>query len=526
MQGTDAFVVFAFSARRLLCLGSLVAVISLPAWAPTPPALASTLPAGGSAAQRVLVRPQVTTELSQAQSLLEQQLGDYMHESPHSYSSGVWRGPSSDPCWYCYDTAAVGAATVGRLTDNTTDVNDAIATFNTAIAKHQLASGAFADDTGAADGVATGFFLVGFGVADLELRPYLSAKTRAAWAESYASAAQYLVNSGDTTWYINGNVMLRQTEVMWLAYAITGDSRFLNDYNSEWSFTVSPSQSRWPGYGLQYTTVPSDSDGADGAAYLAESDGSDGPGYDPNYTSAQLDTATDLYVLTRDPRYLRLMNLLFNQLQPRISSTWILDATGGTRDSFDEPFLSAAVSVLAASGERPDLVADPASQLEQTESSYQQSDVYSNVNFSKGFESWLCMPLLNQEWPNGMAPASSIGSTGTDETAAVAGPVVVTDPGRVISLGQKLDVIVRHLSASGGTVSVAESVAAARKATVKVTAHSQRLTVTLHPSSRLLRQAARRHKRIEIVSTVESGGKTRRFTRWLRIDLATVARGH
>ena len=32
---------------------------------------------------------------------------------------------------------------------------------------------------------------------------------------------------------------------------------------------------------------------------------------------AQLDTATELYVVTRDPRYLRLMNLLFDEERPR-----------------------------------------------------------------------------------------------------------------------------------------------------------------------------------------------------------------
>jgi hypothetical protein len=374
--------------------------------------LVCILPAQGFPAGRS------TGDTSQLQVLLEQQLGDYMHTGPHYYAGGVWKGPGSEPCWYCYDTAAVGAATIGRLTDHRSDIDAAIDTFSTAITRHQLASGAFAGNTRAPDGVATGFFLVSFGVADLELKPYLSAKTDIAWANSYGAAANYLIDSGDTDWYINGNVNLRQTEVMWLAYAITGQRKFLTAYNSEWTFTISPDQSRWRGYGLRYTKVPTDADGSDGAAYLAESDGSDRPGYDPNYTSAQLDAATDLYVLTHDPRYLRLMNLVYNQLKPRISSNWILDAAGGTRDSFDEPFLSAAVSVLAGSGGRPGLADDLAAQFASISSAYEQSDVYSNVNYSKGFESWLSIPLLNQEWPDGMAPASSISSTGSDGTAA------------------------------------------------------------------------------------------------------------
>jgi hypothetical protein len=236
---------------------------------------------------------------------------------------------------------------------------------------------------------------------------------RATWSAAIEKAASYLISSGDTTWYINGNVNLRQTEVLWIAWAITHQQRFLTAYNSEWAFTIAPPQQRWPGYGLHITKNPTRSDGSDGAGYLAESNGQDAPGFDGNYTYAQLDTATDLYVLTHDPRYLRLMNLEFNQLRPLINSAWTLNAHGGTRDNFNDPFMSAAVSVLAASGDRPDLVPDVSSELASVEAQYKQATLLSvtNVNFYKGFEGWVSMPLLNRQWPLGMATSPNTSVT-------------------------------------------------------------------------------------------------------------------
>ena len=193
---------------------------------------------------------------------------------------------------------------------------------------------------------------------------------------------------------------------MWLAYAITGQRKYLADYRTELNFTLHPPQGRWRGFGLH---VVHGAGGAPEAGYLAESS-TGKPGFDPNYTAAQLDTATDLYVLTHDERYLRLMDLFYNQIRPRISSDWILDAMGGSRDDFEEPMTSPAVSVLAASGKRPGIERQPAAQLTQIEQTYIQADKYPNINYYKGFESDLTMPLLNQQWPSGMAPMGGVSS--------------------------------------------------------------------------------------------------------------------
>lgn len=346
-----------------------------------------------------------------ANTMREALAGDMVRSSPFDsryYAGGVWHANDGPPCWYCYDGAAVGAATLSQQGGGRSLARVALATFNEAISRHQLSSGAFADPNGQAqaDSVGTGFFTVELGISFLELRTTLDPTTRARWNAAVRKAAAYLISSGDTTWYINGNVNLRQTEVMWLAWTITHQRRFLNAYNSEWAFTIAPSQQRWPGFGLHITKRAARPDGYGGEAYLAESDGG-APGFDPSYTDAQLDTATDLYVLTRDPRYLRLMNLLFDKLRPRINANWILNAERGSRKSYMMPFMDPAVSVLAASGSRPDLVPDVSAQLDLVASEYRAEATFTNVNFYKGFESWLSMPLLNREWPQGMAPSGT-----------------------------------------------------------------------------------------------------------------------
>ena len=143
-------------------------------------------------------------------------------------------------------------------------------------------------------------------------------------------------------------------------------------------------------------------DGSDGAGYLAESGGA-APGFDPSYTQVQLDTAADLYVLTHDPTYVRLMNLLFNQLRPRVDLSFTLDATNGTRKDGYAPFMSPALSVLVDSGARPDLASDVAPQLSRIESEYKLAMAYTHPNFYKSFEGAISMPILAALFPRGMA---------------------------------------------------------------------------------------------------------------------------
>jgi hypothetical protein len=357
-----------------------------------------------------------TAALDGLQSETQDALEDYMNRTspsdPRYYSDGVWNATDGPPCWFCYDTAAVAAATLSRLENKPALAQVAIATYTHAISVWQLPSGAIADTPGGTpDGIGTGFFGVDLGITYLELGSALPAADQARWSAALAKLASYLITSGDTTWYVNGNDNLRYTEVMWLAWAVTHEQRFLTAYNSEWQFTISPPQPRWAGFGLHITKIPTRADGSNGAGYLAESIFQQTPGFDPSYTMVQLDTATDLYVLTRDPRYLRLMNLEFNQLRPLVNSGWVLDAMGGSRKDDMVAFVTGAMSVLAASGDRPDLVGKVSSQISSVEATYRQLAHITSPNYYKGFESWLAIPLLNREWPQGMASAASVAAS-------------------------------------------------------------------------------------------------------------------
>ena len=156
----------------------------------------------------------------------------------------------------------------------------------------------------------------------LELESSLDAPTRARWSASIGAAADYLINSGNTTWYVNGNVNLRQTEVMWLAWVATQQPTLPHRLRLRVVHGGSPKPAR-AGQASAFTSPARPVEPTDSAVQgFRPSPAVAHPDSIRNYTDAQLDTATDLYVLTRDPKYLRLMNLLFNQLQPLIDPTW------------------------------------------------------------------------------------------------------------------------------------------------------------------------------------------------------------
>jgi hypothetical protein len=348
-------------------------------------------------------------------------LGNFMTEANKGryYSNGEWHAPSPVPgCWLCFDGAATAAAVLGRRQAGGDPALFPVAeaTFDHAIATEQLSDGAF-QVKGEPNQVATGMEIVELGITYLELRDQLDPQTRIEWATAIERAADYLIQSGATTWYINGNVQIRQVEDMWLAWKITGDEHFERSYESEWSFTIAPPRPRWTGFGLQITQQPSRADGSDGAAYLAES-GSGAPGFDPEYTTSQLDGATSLWVLTHEERYLRLMNLLFNQLRPLVSSNGILDARNGTRKSSVLPFFSMGPAILLESNHRPDLSQFVSVQLALVTKEYLNPSIYSNLNAYRGLGTWLSMPLLYEQWPEGLdSPAVSLLSTTTRPTS-------------------------------------------------------------------------------------------------------------
>jgi len=136
-------------------------------------------------------------------------------------------------------------------------------------------------------------------------------------------------------------------------YWATGNPAYETDYQQGLSFAVSPPQNRWPGFGLIYSKVPSLPNGSDGAAYFAESGGG-APGFDADYTQMQLDQLTRLYLVTRSPQVLRLVNLVVNQLWPLVNTTnFEFNTSGGTRHAQANryiPFTSPGPALSASAG--------------------------------------------------------------------------------------------------------------------------------------------------------------------------------
>jgi hypothetical protein len=328
-------------------------------------------------------------------------LGDFMGRvagSPRRYAHGVWYEPGSD-CFWCLDAAATAAAVLARerTPADSRLLSVARQTLDREIRSYQRRDGSW-DGTG----IVTGFVAVELGTTYLELRDVLGRATRARWVRAIRRAADFIIASKNLTWYTNGNVNLRNAAVMWLAWRITGDPAYAADYEREWQFALHPPQGRWPGFGLHLTRAPRRADGADGAGFLAESGGGV-PGFDPEYTMTQLDGATSMWVLSHDRRWLWLMNVLFNQLRPRIDRSFMLDGRGGSRHNHRIPFYSAGLAVLYYSGDRPDLGRLVPRDLARLCAEYRNTGNYTSQNFYRGLSGWLSMIVLTRQHPDGVA---------------------------------------------------------------------------------------------------------------------------
>ena len=305
--------------------------------------------------------------------------------------NGLWIG--GDPVyWRSSSGPGLAAAAVAALTGNTTMQYDAVQTFNTLIEEHQQSNGSFTAVAGTADpqspAIDTMFFVTNLGMALWALRSQLSAEEVTYWSDAITGGANYLIANGNLTWYTNGNIVIGNAVAMELAYCASGQSQYQADYEAALSFAIAPPQSRWPGFGLIYTTVPTQANGSDGAAYFAESGGGT-PGFDANYTMVQLDQLCRLYLVTDSPDILRLIQLLFNQEWPLVNpSNWTLDTSGGTRhpqSDFYVGFTTPALELLAVFGGRTDLNGYVASQVEFIESFYTTAMTYWSSGGQYGF---------------------------------------------------------------------------------------------------------------------------------------------
>ena len=296
------------------------------------------------------------------------------------------RWHSADPvCVPCSLGPAVLAATLaGTANDATSRLlrSVAIASFDAAIASYQQPDGSFADPTATTPNneISTIFFGEALGPAFMELRSVLSPAQRARWAATLVAEANYLITDENAlTYYVNGNINLQITELLYYAWRASRSPTLRVAYDASWRFTVNPPAARWPGFGLHLVRGPRHADGSDGSGFLAESGGST-PGADVDYAQLQADVATRLYLYSRDPRALRLANLLVNFLLSHRIGTWLLDTAGGTRHPQPGraiPFDSAAIAALAWDGHRADLLRYVSTQLDRL-----REDTCSNLGYS------------------------------------------------------------------------------------------------------------------------------------------------
>lgn len=310
-------------------------------------------------------------------ALLSNQLNAYA-TTQGPYVNGNWESSdmTSGNYWAENDGGPMtAAATIYALTghSNQTLLNEAEQTANTQITTRQASDGGFEDTPGdptSVSAIDTMFFGVEFGTTYDLIAGDVSASTRASWQQSLAAAANYLITSGNATWYVNGNINIGFAELFYLTWKATGNPTFEKAYNAEWNFVTAPPQAQFPGDGLVITTPPTTADGSNGDGYLTET-GAGGTGFDPEYTSLQLDVACRLYLLSGDPRALRLANLEINQELPLVNSAMSLNTSGGTRhttEGRETAFLTSAYAVLGLFGGRSDLAPTAATELsaEQT----------------------------------------------------------------------------------------------------------------------------------------------------------------
>jgi hypothetical protein len=403
---------------------------------------------------------------------------------PQYFQDGVWHSTYTQIWAYIQGGPPQGAAALWRYSGGTRGdlLLEARSTIDHAIAANQLADGSFtapSTDTQPAP-IRTMMFLVQEESTYLALAPALDATTRARWQASITAAADYLVKSGALTWYFNGNINLGFAEVFYLASRITGAPRFAQDYGAEITFVETPPKPRWAGYGLVITKQPTNPDGTDGSGYLSESGG-----FDAEYTATQLDGATHLYTLSHDKRLLKLMNLELNQLRPRISSTFQLDTSGGTRHpqiGRTVPFTSSAPAVLAGV-DRPDLASMALSQWPYTNATYRGTFTYTNPSFYKGIGDQVGAILLDAMVGNG-----TMVLTGDGTPAAAPRPAATQGPA---SSAPKATTSTATASAAPAVRAVvAEGISVRSLATGRRSAHGG------HSKAKRHRRRASRHRHV------------------------------
>lgn len=331
------------------------------------------------------------------------------------YFDGSWVSGDSS-CWMCSTGPGSDAAVLAGVPYPKSPYYRRLAerTFTVAIREHQRPDGSYINPAQPDQGTAlpTIFFGVELGQAYLQLGSSLSPATRRLWRRALARMATYLVREqGLLHFYINGNDNLQLTELLFDAWRATGSRGLRSDYNASWRFTLHPGP-RWPGFGLVITRPYRGGDASHGSGYLAESGGG-APGFDADYTELQANEDARLYVYSRDPRALRLLNLLANQLLSRRVDGWLLNTSGGTRHPAAHryiPFTTSALAVLAWLGGRRDLLRDLPGQLNQERLTMCAGLTYSSANLYRALANESSVVLRAAELAGARARAGGLSS--------------------------------------------------------------------------------------------------------------------
>jgi hypothetical protein len=359
-----------------LALGILTALVLLAAASTA----RATVSAVAGAPDRDALLAQVVTEL---------QVRDSGSDARY-FNAGIWMGRSTD-CWPCRVGPAVGAAASAEAHPELLSI--VVATMDRGIADQQRSDGSFGDP------INTTWFANALGTSYLLVASRIDPATAARWSAAVARAADHLIATGHLAYYVNGNINLSITTTMWLAARITGDPRYAQAYETSLAFTLSPPQAQWPGFGLHATGA--------GTGYLAESNGGT-PGLDPVYGQLQVDVASNLYVVSRDPRILELLSTLVNGVLPLVDGQLLLDGRNGTRRGGQPPFLTPAIDLLVGSGSRPDLALLDAAQFGRLRNDYAvfltTSDGGNEPAFYRGVGTWLAVPVMDARYRAATAP--------------------------------------------------------------------------------------------------------------------------
>lgn len=309
-------------------------------------ALADDAPSAVPASIATL-KPEVLANAQQTWSYL------FYHNSttdPQYFASGTWHYTNDAACPPCRMGPASLSAALYAATKDPYYLSIANATIDRAVINYAHADGSVGDAT-TPEPI---FFLHEIGFTCATLRPGLDATHAAQCSSVMSKGADWLVASGNSTWYANGNIVAMQVAVFYYAWLASGNAKYLDLYESELKFLVDPPQTgNNVGFGLKFSVYPTLADGSDGSAYLAERGAT--TGFDGDYTHLQLSMLGRLYVVNRDARILRLCNLLFNQVWGITNhSTFVTDATGGSRHDAIFPLWTGSVGALAWLSGRPD----------------------------------------------------------------------------------------------------------------------------------------------------------------------------